>query len=684
MDLATLQVREELGRGAMGAVYRAHDPASGRDVALKVLRAGSILRFEREGILSARLDHPSIVTIHTSGIREGRPCLVYELVEGGKTLGDMLRGGCERRRAVEVLRDAARGLGHAHAQGVIHRDVKPDNVLVDGEGRGRVSDFGLASLEGLDQLTATGAILGTPLYMAPESLTGKRHLVGPPTDVWALGAMLYEVLSGLPPYAGDSIVTLTVQVCGTATPPIDTERDAPEALVMIASRALAKLPEERYPNADALADALDDYLSGAIAAPARRGLALGLPIALALVVLLAAAIYALSRPPSSASPAPAASRGPLEPERPTPSPSRSWSEVAEIAEPLPAYRATLDWLHEHPQHRHALKARRRLDRLIERPLLKGDLGAAGERVVACFAPEGQILAAGHGAAIVTAWEDAQLRWTFRGRGRCGALTTPDGRALWWTADPARVYFVGPAGAKQAPAFELPPGARDAEVRLAALSPSGDRLVLASSGKNQRLLILELPSGALLHTFPLPEDPHALAFTKDAVAVGVGFGDKATFAPRGSALLIVDAESGTLRGSTGFAAGIPAALVLEPLGEELLVGLTSGAVTRVDFSAQILETLPPLVPGEGMAQQTFPDGPRTLLFDSEGGTLWAALNGIRGASSVVTVDWRDRTLRRSVRLVEATESLTRSADDSLLLRGTQAGTWELRGTGKRRR
>ena len=684
MDLATLRVREELGRGAMGAVYRAHDPASGRDVALKVLRAGSILRFEREGILSARLDHPSIVKIHTSGIREGRPCLVYELVEGGKTLGDMLRGGCERRRAVEVLRDAARGLGHAHAQGVIHRDVKPDNVLVDEAGRGRVSDFGLASLEGLDQLTATGAILGTPLYMAPESLTGKRHLVGPATDVWALGAMLYEVLSGLPPYAGDSIVTLTVQVCGTATPPIDSGRDAPEALVMIASRALAKLPEERYPSADALADALDDYLSGADAAPPSRGLALGVPLALALLVLVAAGIYAASRSAPSTSPTPGPT--PSQSTTPTPvaAPSLTWSMVEEIPEPLPAYRATLDWLHEHPQHRYTLKAKRRLEGLLERPLLKGDLGAPGERVVACFAPEGQILAAGHGTAFVTAWEDSQLRWTYRGRGRCGALTTPEGDALWWSADPVRVYRWGPAGAKQAPAFELGPSARGAEVRLAALSPRGDRLALASSGRTKRLLIVSFPAGELLHTFPLPEDPHALAFAEDSVAIGVGFGDKATFAPRGSALLIVDAKSGTLRGSTGFAAGIPAALVLEPRGEELLVGLTSGAVTRVDFSARILETLPPLVPGEGMAQQTFPDGARTLVFSSAGDTLWAALNGIRGACSVVTLDWRDRTLRRSVRLVEATESLTRSADDSLLLRGTQAGTWELRGTGRRRR
>ncbi|MCO5164929.1 MAG: serine/threonine protein kinase [Planctomycetes bacterium] len=178
----------ELGRGATGAVYRARDLERGGEVALKVALARPewvrLQRFLREGEVTAALRHPNIVGIHSMGVADGRPYLAYELVEGARQLDEAARGAPLGRR-VELVRDAARALGHAHARGVVHRDVKPANVLVDGAGRVRVADFGLAQALDHERLTVTGALLGTPAYMAPEQLRARRGDVGPPTDVWA-------------------------------------------------------------------------------------------------------------------------------------------------------------------------------------------------------------------------------------------------------------------------------------------------------------------------------------------------------------------------------------------------------------------------------------------------------------------------------------------------------------------
>lgn len=680
MDLATLEVKEQLGRGAMGAVYRAFDPASGRDVALKVLRAGSVLRFQREGFLAAKLDHPNIVRIHTSGIREARPCLVYELVEGGRTLGDILREGGTQDQTLRILRDAGRGLGHAHAAGVVHRDVKPDNVLVDASGRGRVSDFGLGALEGLDQLTATGSILGTPIYMAPESLAAKRHLVGYPTDVWALGAMLYEVLAGLPPYSGDSIMTLRAQIIGAPMPPVDPARNAPEALVAIASRALAKDPSERYATASEFADDLDAYFGGlAEEPPGIQPWALALTGALALVGLLGAGLYvALSGgpPPSpraspSARPSPKPGGGGALPTGANSSPP-TWDEVAAISDPLTSYTGIRAWLRANPEGRERSKAERRLARLLERPLQQGSLGNRQEQVVASFAPEGHILTATQRSGRVVCWQGETASWTLPGPGRSGSLATPQG-ALWWQSDPVRVFVWGPSPAGKPPSFVLGSDA----VRRVALSAAGDALALASSGEGRRLQIVKFPSGEEVHSLPLPEDPHSLLFGPGFLAVGVGAGDRDSFSPRGSALLIVDLESGQVRARTQFTAGVPISLALEGPGI-ILLGLSSGTVVRINPEGEKVETVGPFVSRGHLAQQAFSDGARCLVFDGPRMSLWAALNGVKGACSVVEIDWVRRKVRRTLPLKTATETLTLSADDSLLLRGTRAGTWELWG------
>ncbi|RMG12231.1 MAG: serine/threonine protein kinase, partial [Planctomycetota bacterium] len=192
-----------LGRGGMGAVYRARERASGRAVALKVATSslGPVRRrrFRREGMVTAALRHPGIVRVHAAGEAQGVPYLVYELVEGGCTLEALLDRSSLRQR-LGWLRDAARALGYAHARGIVHRDVKPSNLLLDADGRLRVADFGLAAVRGLERITREHVQVGTPVYMAPEQVLGRRSEQGPATDVWALGVILYRSLTGRLPF----------------------------------------------------------------------------------------------------------------------------------------------------------------------------------------------------------------------------------------------------------------------------------------------------------------------------------------------------------------------------------------------------------------------------------------------------------------------------------------------------
>jgi len=277
------EVLGEVGRGGMGSVYRARDIHAGRDVALKVVRSGgatALARFQREGEVMAGLDHPGIVRVHALGEVRGCPFLACELVPGARTLDEVVPD-LDRRARVAAIRDAARALGHAHAKGVVHRDVKPGNLLVDGEGRLRVTDFGLALPLEAERLTATGAFMGTPHYMAPEQMTSERGQVGPPTDVWALGVLLYEVLTGELPFPGPSLTNLLTQVLqGPPSPPRVKDASIPAPLEAVCLKALARRSGDRYPDGDALAADLDRWLEGgAVAArPPRRGV--GRPAAL--------------------------------------------------------------------------------------------------------------------------------------------------------------------------------------------------------------------------------------------------------------------------------------------------------------------------------------------------------------------------------------------------------------------
>ena len=259
------EVRGLLGQGGMGAVYRAYDPAARREVALKILRqdslsAAALLRFRQEGEIAASLTHPNVLQIH--GVWEVPPhtALVYELIEGARTIDEAW--GEDLRERVRLIRDAARGVAAAHALGVVHRDIKPDNLLVDAKGRLRVTDFGIAFADRAEQLTQTGAMVGTPVYMAPEQFH-RKDKPSPASDVWGLGILLYVALADELPFPGPDFGTLITQVRGGATSQtLGRLTAAPPALVAVVRRSLRPKPADRFSDAGVLADALDAWLEG--------------------------------------------------------------------------------------------------------------------------------------------------------------------------------------------------------------------------------------------------------------------------------------------------------------------------------------------------------------------------------------------------------------------------------------
>ncbi|MBX3472584.1 MAG: serine/threonine protein kinase, partial [Planctomycetes bacterium] len=249
-------VHEQLGRGGMGVVHRAVDARTGREVALKVLLVAderARRRLLQEARALARLRHRHVVDLLDAGEHQGRPWLALELVRG-RSLEERLEreGPLAPRDAARLVQALATALAHAHREGVLHRDLKPSNVLLDVDGTPRLTDFGLAGLAqdpGESRLTKSGTIVGTPGYWAPEQATGQASAVGPHTDVYGLGALLYACLTGRPPIEGDSIVELLAATGQRrpALPGVDRALDA------LALRCLEKRAEARPPSADAVA-----------------------------------------------------------------------------------------------------------------------------------------------------------------------------------------------------------------------------------------------------------------------------------------------------------------------------------------------------------------------------------------------------------------------------------------------
>ncbi len=259
-----------IGSGGMGVVFLARHKELDRHVALKMIRGGDLAsaeelrRFRLEAGASAQLDHPNIVPIYEVGEHLGHCFYVMKLIEGG-SLDRQLDAYAENPRATaRLVAMVARAVHHAHQRGVLHRDLKPSNILIDSEGNGHVADFGLAKrLGGHSDATQTGLIIGTPSYMAPEQAAGKREAVTTATDVYGLGALLYSLLTGRPPFRGDTILETIEQVRLREPAPPTTISGRPDRdLETICLTCLRKEPNNRYGSAAALADDLDRWIAG--------------------------------------------------------------------------------------------------------------------------------------------------------------------------------------------------------------------------------------------------------------------------------------------------------------------------------------------------------------------------------------------------------------------------------------
>ena len=253
------RVQRLLGKGGMGAVYLADDEVLGELVALKVIssafasdEAAMIARFRREAAAARKVSSSNVIRIHDLG--EARPGLLYLSMEyfAGRTLADLIaqRGMVPLEDARDILKQIVNGLEAAHQAGVIHRDLKPSNVLIGERGAVKIIDFGLATTAMGEGLTATGAILGTPHYMAPEQIRGKA--VDARTDIYALGALTYHLVCGRPPFHGDNAIAIGFAHCSEEPPPLrQIRRDVPANLEAAVLGALAKAPEDRPSSARA-------------------------------------------------------------------------------------------------------------------------------------------------------------------------------------------------------------------------------------------------------------------------------------------------------------------------------------------------------------------------------------------------------------------------------------------------
>jgi serine/threonine protein kinase len=267
-SLGRFRILKELGRGAMGIVYEAHDPALDRTVALKtVLLAGDAgergayeARFMQEARAAGRLSHPAVITIYDVGREGDLAWIAMERLHGVDLRQQLAQGRPPARAALTVASQVAEGLAYAHQHGVVHRDIKPANIMLLRGGRAKIMDFGIARLQISDIKTQTGVVLGTPKYMSPEQLAGAA--LDHRSDIFSLGAVIYEMLTGQPPFTGADVSQLMHNIAHAShVAPTRLNPALPSVLDLVITRALEKDPARRYQGAQELADDLESALS---------------------------------------------------------------------------------------------------------------------------------------------------------------------------------------------------------------------------------------------------------------------------------------------------------------------------------------------------------------------------------------------------------------------------------------
>jgi serine/threonine-protein kinase len=260
---------EEVGRGGMGVVFRARQRSLDREVAIKMILRGRLAsdadlqRFMAEAAATASLDHPSIVPVYEVGDIEGRPFFSMQFIEGQTLAQRVASGPMAPREAARMVAEIARAVAVAHQAGILHRDIKPGNILIAKDGRPMITDFGLAKQVGAKMdLTRTGMLVGTPAYMSPEQAGGRRGDIGPASDVYSLGCVLYFALTGRAPFVAESPMELVMLVTEQdPTPPRALRPSLDRDLEMITIRCLQKPADLRYPTAEALANDIEAYLA---------------------------------------------------------------------------------------------------------------------------------------------------------------------------------------------------------------------------------------------------------------------------------------------------------------------------------------------------------------------------------------------------------------------------------------
>ncbi len=269
LTIGRYRVIREIARGGMGIVYHAYDPEMRREIALKVIRhdeAGprTVERLRREAVAAARLGHPNIVRVYDVGEAEGMQYLAMEYVEGTSMERLVRRRDPDRDALARLLVAIARAVDHGHQHGIVHRDLKPANILVDGDGRPVVTDFGLAKvLDAETLLTRSGLVLGTPVYMAPEQAQGQVSRISARTDVYALGVMLYEILTGTVPHEGEDVMDVYRRIVeDEPVPPRALRSEIPAGMEAVCLKAIEKEPSARYATAAAFADDLERAIAG--------------------------------------------------------------------------------------------------------------------------------------------------------------------------------------------------------------------------------------------------------------------------------------------------------------------------------------------------------------------------------------------------------------------------------------
>ena len=259
------KLAQPLGEGGMAEVFRAEDLRLGREVAVKILRnqyaneTNLLRRFINEARSIAGFSHPNLVSVYDVGRDKQRYYIVMEYVPGEDLRQTLEREGrLSVDQALNIVQQMAQGIGYAHQRGLVHRDIKPGNILITPNGKVKVADFGIAKALASAGLTEPGVVWGTTAYLSPEQVRGEQAT--PASDVYAMGIVLYEILSGLPPFQGEDRVAIALKHLHDEPPPFSEDLKIPRGVTYLVQKALAKDPLQRFPNADKMAETLTEYM----------------------------------------------------------------------------------------------------------------------------------------------------------------------------------------------------------------------------------------------------------------------------------------------------------------------------------------------------------------------------------------------------------------------------------------